>query len=155
VARFDNRDCIMNTKINHLAVCILVIAHQLIGFGWYAAFGNLWLNYHAKTMTDMEQPTDIMPYVVAIIASICVNYALAWLIGRLGATSAAGGLKIALVCWFAFVFVEHATVSIFSAFGTNPWPLVLIDMGRPLVAFALSGLVLGAWQKRAPVTAGQ
>jgi hypothetical protein len=24
----------------------------------------------------------------------------------------------------------------------------LIDMGRPLIAFSISGLVLGAWQKR-------
>lgn len=145
----------MSTRINHLAVGILVIVHQAIGFGWYAAFGNVWLNYHAKTMTDIEQPTDVMPFLVSIIASICVNYALAWLIVRLGAISAIAGLKIALLCWFAFVFVEHATVSAFSAFGTNPWPLVLIDMGRPLLAFAVSGLVLGAWQKRSLAVAGQ
>ena len=38
----------MNNRINHLAVWILVVLHQLIGFGWYAIFGELWLNYHAK-----------------------------------------------------------------------------------------------------------
>jgi len=32
---------------------------------------------------------------------------------------------------FAFVFVEYATISVFSAFETNPWPLICIDMGRP------------------------
>lgn len=125
------------------------MVHQLIGFGWYAAFGNVWLNLHAKTMTDIDNPHDFAPYGVAIVASIFVNYALAWLIARLNATGAVAGLKIALVCWFAFLFVDHATVSAFSAFGTNPWPLVLIDMGRPLVAFAVSGLVLAAWQRRA------
>ena len=78
-----------------------------------------------------------------------VNYALAWLIGRLNVTNAIAGLKIALICWFAFLFVEHATVAMFSSFGTNPWPLTLLDMGRPLLAFAASGLLLGGWPKRA------
>jgi len=144
----------MSSKINHLAVWILVVAHQVIGFGWYAVFGELWLSYHARTMTDIERTHDFVPYLVAIAASIAVNYALAWLISRLNVTIAAAGLKIAIVCWFAFLFLEFATVSAFSAFETNPWPLVFINMGRPFLAFALSGFVLGAWQKRAPAVAG-
>lgn len=138
----------MNNKINHLAVWLLVVLHQIIGFGWYALFGERWLNLHAKTMTDIERTHEYMPYIIAVLAALVVNYALAWLIGRLGAVNAIGGLKIALLCWFSFLFVEHATVSAFSAFETNPWPLVLIDMGRPLLAFVLSGLVLGAWHRR-------
>jgi hypothetical protein len=139
----------MNNKINHLAVWTLVIVHQLVGFGWYWVFGEMWLNYHAKTMTDIERPHDFTPYLCAIAASIFVNYMLAWLIGRLNATNAVAGLKIALACWFAFLFVEFATISAFSAFETSPWPLVLINMGRPLLAWAISGLVLGAWRKSA------
>jgi Protein of unknown function (DUF1761) len=145
----------MNNKINHLAVWILVVVHQLIGFGWYAVFGELWLSYHAKTMTDIERTHDIVAYLMAIVAALTVNYALAWLIGRLKATSAVAGLKIAIVCWFAFLFVEFATVALFSAFETNPWPLVLINMGRPFLAWSVSGLVLGAWQRRGPVASGQ
>ena len=138
----------MNTRINHLAVWILVIVHQLIGWGWYTIFGDLWLNQHAKTMTDIERTHNVGAYVLAIVASIFVNYALAWLIARLNAASALAGLKIALICWFGFLFVEHATIAVFSAFETNPWPLICIDMGRPLVAFAISGLVLGAWRRK-------
>ena len=138
----------MNSRINHLAVWILVVLDQLIGFGWYTAFSNVWLNLHAKTMTDIEQTHDVMPYIMAIVASIFVNYTLAWLMRRLNVTTASDGFKLAVICWFAFLFVEHATVSLFSAFGTNQWPIIFIDMGRAFVAFAISGLVLGAWQKR-------
>ena len=138
----------MNRKINHLAVWTLVVVHQLVGWGWYAIFGNTWLNLHAKTMTDIERTHDWFAYVTAIIASIFVNYALAWLIARLNATNPIDGLKIALLCWFAFLFVEYSTIAMFSAFETNPWPLVFIDMGRPFIAFAISGLVLGAWRKQ-------
>ena len=145
----------MNNKINHLAVWILVVVHQLIGFGWYAVFGELWLSYHARTMTDIERTHDFVPYLVAIAASISVNYALAWLTSRLKATTAIAGLRIAIICWFAFLFVEYSTISAFSAFETNPWPLVFINMGRALLAFALSGLVLGGWRKRGGVVPGQ
>ncbi len=137
----------MNPKINHLAIWILVAVHVLIGWGWYAIFGEMWLNYHAKTMTDIERTHNVSAYLIAIVAAIFVNYTLAWLIARLNAPSATCGLKIALVCWFAFLFVEYSTISMFSAFETNPWPLVFIDMGRPFVAFAISGLVLGGWRK--------
>src|SRR6266536_5732780 len=129
----------MNHKINHLAVWILVAVYFLIGWGWYAIFGEMWLNLHAKTMTDIEQTHNVGAYLVAIVASIFVNYALAWLIARLNATNAIAGLKIAIACWFVFLFVEYSTISAFSAFETNPWPLVFIDMGRPFVAFAISG----------------
>ena len=100
-------------------------------------------------MTDIERTHNVSAYLIAFVASIFVNYALAWLISRLNATNAVAGLKIALICWFAFLFVEYSTISVFSAFETNPWPLVFIDMGRPFVAFSISGLLLGAWRKPA------
>jgi hypothetical protein len=138
----------MTHKIHHLAVWLLVVIHFFVGLGWYALFGEAWLNYHAKTTTDIEAPHSIVPYVIAVIAAIIVNYTLAWLFGRLHVGHALTGLAIALVCWFAFLFVEYATISAFAAFETNPWPLVFIDMGRAFVAFAISGVVLGAWRKR-------
>jgi uncharacterized protein DUF1761 len=139
----------MNKKINHPAVWTLVAVYFLIGWGWYAVFGEMWLNYHAKTMTDIERTHNVGAYIMAIVGSIFVNYALAWLIGRLNAASAVAGLKISMICWFAFLFIEYATICVFSAFETNPWPLVFIDMGRPFLGFAISGLVLGAWRKSA------
>jgi hypothetical protein len=134
-------------RINHLAVWILVVVHQIVGWVWYALFGEMWLNYHALTKTDIEQTHNVGAYLLAIVTAIVVNYMLAWLIARLNAASAVAGLKIALLCWLAFLFVEHATTAVFSSFETNPWPLILIDMGRPFVAWAISGLVLGAWRK--------
>ena len=138
----------MNSRINHLAVWILVVIYFLIGWAWYGIFGEKWLNLHARTMTDIERTHNVGAYALAIVTAIIVNYALAWLIGRLNATNAVVGLKIALLCWFAFLFVEYSTIAVFSAFETNPWPLIFIDMGRPFIAFAISGLVLGAWRKR-------
>jgi hypothetical protein len=99
-------------------------------------------------MTDIEGSFGITPYFIAVGAAILTNYSLAWLIYKLHAPSALTGLTIALICWLGFLFVQYAAISAFSAFETNPWPLVFIDMGRPFIAFAISGLVLGAWRKR-------
>jgi len=137
----------MSRTINHLAVWILVIVHQLVGWGWYTVFGEKWLNLHARTMTDIERTHNVGAYVFAVFTAIVVNYTLAWLIGRLDVANALAGLRIALVCWFAFLFVEYTTISLFAAFETNPWPLICIDMGRPLLAFSISGIVLGTWRK--------
>ena len=139
---------VMNTRINHIAVWVLVVVYFLIGWGWYAIWGDTWLNLHAKTATDIERTHSVGAYVLAFVASVVVNYTLAVLIARTNPTSVWCGLKVALACWFAFVFMEYATISVFSAFETNPWPLICIDMGRPLLGFAISGIVLGAWRQR-------
>ena len=138
----------MNVRINHAAVLILVVVHQLVHVGWYYIFGDKWLNLHARTATDIEQTHNVGAFALAVVTAIIVNYALAWLIARLSVTTATGGLKIAFICWFTFLFVEYSTIAVFSAFETNQWPLILIDMGRPLLAWSISGLVLGAWQRK-------
>lgn len=140
----------MAYRIHHLAVWLLVVIHFFIGLGWYALFGEAWLNYNARTMTDIEPPHSAIPYLVAIVAAVVINYALAWVFTKLQVSHALTGLRVALICWFAFLFVTYATISAFSAFETNPWPLVFINMGRPLIAFAISGIVLGAWRKSEP-----
>jgi len=134
--------------INHVAVWILAVVYFLIGWGWYAIWGTTWLNLHAKTATDIENTHSIGAYVLAFVAAVIINYALAMLISKANPKSALCGLKLGLLCWFAFVFMEYATIMVFSAFETNPWPLICIDMGRPLLGFAISGYVLARWRQR-------
>lgn len=139
----------MNTKINHLAVWILVVVDQCIGGLWYHVFAEPWIGYHGKLMTDVDQETGgFAPFIVSIAAAIAINYTIAWLIGRLNLKSAGGGLRIALICWVAFLLMPYATIEAFSAFGRNAAQIVLINMGHTLILFALAGAALGAWQKR-------
>jgi hypothetical protein len=139
----------MSTRINHAAVWLLVVLHQLIAWGWYSIFGETWLNLHARTMTDIDRTHNMSAYLLGVVTAVVVNYALAWLFARLDVNSAVSGLTTALFCWAAFLFMEHATIAVFSSFETNPWPLILIDMGRTFITFGVSGLVLGGWRRRA------
>src|SRR5436309_3436653 len=118
----------MNTRINYIAVWVLVVVYFLIGWGWYAIWGDTWLNLHAKTATDIERTHCVGAYVLAFVASVVVNYTLALLIARTNPTRVWCGLKVALACWFAFVFMEYATLSVLSAFETYAWPAFWIDM---------------------------
>lgn len=137
----------MTARVNHAAVWLLVVIHELVAWGWYALFGEKWLNLHARTMTDIDRTHNAGAYVLGVVTAIIVNYALAWLLARLNVTNAKSGLTTALFCWFAFLFVEYATIAVFSSFETNQWPLIAIDMGRPLIAWSISGLVLGGWRR--------
>jgi uncharacterized protein DUF1761 len=92
---------------------------------------------------------DPTPFVISIIAAIVLNYTLAWLFRSLNVASALTGLKIALICWFAFLFADYATIEAFSAFGRNFCQIIFIDMGRTFLTFAIAGLLLGAWRKSA------
>ena len=136
----------MNVRINHKIVWILVVIYFLIGWGWYAIFGDIWLNQHAKTATDIERTHNVGAYVLAFFAAIVINYVLAILIARTNPETFWCGVKVALALWIV-VFLEYATISVFSAFETNPWPLICIDMGRPLIGMAISGFVLGRFRK--------
>src|SRR5258708_22875042 len=109
----------MPNKINHLAVWVLVIVHQLVGWGWYTIFGENWLNLHARTMTDIERTHSVGAYLLAIVTAIVVNYALAWLIARVNSTNAIAGLKVSILCCFAFLFVAHPTIAVISSLDTH------------------------------------
>src|SRR4051794_20923260 len=63
-------DSVMNSRINHVAVVVSAIVQWIIGGVWYAALGNVWLNLHAKTMTDIETPNAVLPYVIAFLAAL-------------------------------------------------------------------------------------
>src|SRR5438105_15379394 len=122
----------MNVRINLKVVWILIVVYFLIGWGWYAIFGEAWLNQHAKQATDIERTHNVGAYVLAFAASIVINYVLAVLIARTNPESFWCGVKVALAIWF-ILFLEYANISVFSVFESNPWPIILMYLGSALL----------------------
>ena len=60
----------MAVRINHAAVWVLVVVHFLLGWGWYAVWGEKWLNLHARTMTDIDRTHNVSAYLLAIATAI-------------------------------------------------------------------------------------
>jgi|SRR5438045_2710602 len=140
----------MTNKINHLAVWVLVIVHQVVGWGWYT---NL-----RREMAQPSRPHNdryrAHPQRRRLRFGDCYGDYCQLYAGVADRSRECHERNCRFESrappWFAFLFVEHATIAVFSSFETNQWPLILIDMGRPLVNFAISGLVLGAWRRPAP-----
>ncbi|MEO8666119.1 MAG: DUF1761 domain-containing protein [Ignavibacteria bacterium] len=132
-------------KINHVAVWILVIVHQAIGAGWYSpvAFAGQWTELMGKSMSDFEN-AGFTPFIFSIINAIIMVYSMAWLFKKLNVENFISGMRYAFVFWLAFLFVELAT---FNSFEMRPFGLTLIDSGKSLVTFMVSGFALGLWKK--------
>jgi len=119
--------------------------HQIIGAMWFSPFlfAEKWMQLMGKSMQDFEN-ADITPYIISIINAIILNYAMAYLFLKLNVENFMRGLYYAFIFWFAFLFVELLT---FNAFELRPIGLTLIDSGKSLVTFLISGFVLGTWKK--------
>jgi len=134
-----------NLKINHVAVWILVLVHQIIGGMWYSqiGFAGIWTELMGKSTSDFQN-AGFMPFIFSIVSAIIMVYSMAWLFKKLKVENFANGLRYAFIFWFAFLFVELAT---FNSFELRPFELTLIDAGKSLVTFLITGLILGVWKK--------
>ena len=134
-----------NQKINHIAVWILVVAHMVVAFLWYASFlfGSKWMELLNKTEQDFASSSPVK-YVIAIIAALAMTYLLAWLFKELKVNTVLKGLLYSLVFCIGFLFLEMLTIGIFSL---KPFGLTAIDGGMYLVNFLIAGAVLGGWKK--------
>jgi len=134
----------MDRQINHLAVWVLVVLHQLIPMGWYSAFAVKWMALIGKNADDFKD-VSMTPYFVAIISAIVTVYMTAWLFCKLNIDNAVSGLKTAFLLWFCFLFWQVLTSD---QFHVRPLELSLLNAGNTLIIFVVTGLVLGAWQKK-------
>lgn len=132
-------------KINHAAVWILVLVHQIIGAVWYSPFffAEKWVEFTGKSMSDFSN-ASIVPYFISIAASIITTYTIAYLFKKLSVANFVTGMYYAFIFWFGFLFVELAT---FNSFELRPFGLTLINGFKSLVTFLVTGFVLGLWKK--------
>ena len=133
-------------RINHLAVFVLVIVHQIFGFVWYSpyVFGNAWLTYVGKTSPQLNH--NPIPYILSILSSLFLCYTIAILYRFLSIQTVLKGIIVAFVFWFSFLFLNTATQE---TFAVRPLRLILINTGGQLVLYLLTGAVLASWRGKA------
>ena len=135
-----------NFKINHLAVIVCIVLLHALGFLWYGAlFGEKWMSLIGIDMaTAGANPPSPLVWVLNFIAVVAPLYLLAWLFTKLNITSGVQGAIIGFLISFCFHHLWEMNNNMFAG---APYGLAWITGGYSLVAFALSGFILGAWTK--------
>ena len=134
-------------SLNYLAIIVGVIINQALGAAWYGAWGKPWMAEVGLTQEDMEAMKGTAqqwyPYVVAIVSALVFTLALAVLIQGMGAKDFVDGLTLGLLAAIAFVVTAYATTY---SFESRSLKLFLINIGYPLISYAIIGVLLAVWQ---------
>lgn len=133
-------------KHNHLAIWIVIVAHQILGFVWYAPqlFLNPWLEGQGKTYSQFTPPDPIQ--IIWAIATTIINvYVLSWLVGKLGAKTFMDGAKIGIIL---FVGISLLDVAAHYKFLGIKDTVLFIDLGLIFINTVLTAGVLAAWRKK-------
>ena len=134
-------------SLNYLAVLVGIIFNQVFGAAWFSVWSKPWMAGVGLTMEDMEAmkgtPRQWYPYVVAIVSALVFTLGLAVLVQGMGADNVVEGLTLGLLAAVAFIATAYATTYSFEGRGLK---IFLINIGYPLISYALIGILLAAWQ---------
>ena len=132
--------------LNYLAIVAAVAVNMIAGALWYSPllFARPWMAANGFTEEQIKaQGSATRGYVVSVIASIVIAFAIALFAQAAGAVTAVDGLLLGLAAGVGFVMTTSAANYVFE---DRPLKLYLINSGYPVVSFTLIGLLVGAWQ---------
>ena len=132
--------------VNYLAVIAAIAVNMIVGAVWYSPllFARPWMVANGFTEEQIKaQGSATRGYIVSVIASVVIAFAIALFAQAAGAGAAIDGLLLGLAAGVGFVATTSATNYIFES---RPLKLYLINAGYPVVSFTLIGLLIGAWQ---------
>ncbi len=112
----------------------------MLGWGWYALFGNAWMQGLGKTKGDM--PRTPVPFIIVGIGCLLMAWMLAGLMGHLANVTVRGGIITAFFVWVGFVLPTTATNQAFQ--GVRP-VVTVIDTAHWLAVLLLMGAIIGAF----------
>ena len=131
--------------INYLAVAAAIILNMVLGALWYGPlFGKPWMALNNLTMEMIkEQGSPIKQYAVAVIASVIISIAIAFVAEAAGVANAAEGAMLGAIMSVGLVATAFGTSYMFESKALRHH---LINAGYPVAAAVLIGTLIGAWQ---------
>jgi len=132
----------MQVSINYLAVLTAAVAGFLVGWGWYTAFGKVWMAGLGKTKEDCDKKPSPASFVIAAVSCLLMAWMLAGLMGHLSNITIRGGIISAFFVWAGFVLTTVTTNHAFE--GIRP-VVTAIDAGHWLALLVVMGAIIGAF----------
>jgi hypothetical protein len=136
------------SSVNHVAVWVAGIVQFMLGAGWYTALSRVWMAGIGKDEVQLaaEMGHSPLPYIISLATGLVIAYTLAWLLPKVGASSAAGGAKTGALLGLALI---GTTLAQNYGFEARPVSLWLINAGYMIVGMAIMGAIVGHWRKAA------
>ena len=137
-------------KVKYPAVIVATIVHFFLGALWYSPllFGNKFIELMKWTpdqLQQLENESHATELLLAFLASLVMVYMLALFIQYTKASSAVGGIQIALLVWLGFIVTTLLPGVLFERRSVG---LFAIDIAHHFVGCILVGAILGAWRLR-------
>lgn len=139
---------------NWWAIIVAAIANFALEAIWYVMFMDKWLAGIGRSRAWLLNSVDRIPewqqYLTAFVCAVVMAAAISCVVQLTGPQTAYRGMRVATALWMGFNITVWATEYVFEV---RPWSLFFINAGFWLVGMNLMGLIVGAWKKKAPVTA--
>ena len=134
-------------SLNYLAIIVGIIINQALGAAWYSALGKPWMAGVGLTMEDLEAMKGTArqwyPYVVSAVSALVFTLGLALVIQGMGAEDVVDGLILGLLAAIGFIATSYATTYSFEG---RSLKIFLINIGYPVISYAIIGVLLAVWQ---------
>lgn len=100
--------------INHPAIFILTIVHQLLGGLWYGwLFKQPWLHGVGKSLQDVEPKRHPALFLIPLLAGLLLNYVLAAILSYGPGPSVKRGVLWGLILWGGVILPDTLTHHVF------------------------------------------
>jgi len=132
--------------VNLLAVVVAAVVGMAIGMFWYspAFLGKAWIKASGMSKGDMKKGKKGMggKMLLGFISTFVMAYALAILIGVVGASTFSGGITAGLFAGIGFI----ATLLVGNVIWEGkPWNLYFINTFYWLVVLGVEGAIIASW----------
>lgn len=131
---------------NHLAVWIMVVANQVLGYLWYAPFLflNPWLAGQERTPEQLSAmgPT---PLIWSIVTNVLATYTLSWLVFKLNVNGFMAGAKLGFILFTGFSLLALGAHYKFLGIADS---VMLIDLGALLIWTVLAAGMFATWKRK-------
>lgn len=130
--------------INHPAVIVAAISDFVVGALWYSPlmFFKAWMKENGFEESDLGKRNPGLLYGMTFILSLLISYNLAAFLGDAN-TDMIWGLSAGILAGLGFASFAFCIVAFFEQKSIK---YMLINSGYITVAFALKGLIIGAWR---------
>jgi hypothetical protein len=142
-------------RLNWMAIGVAGVVDWLLGAVWFTAFANQWragLRMAPEEMQAYMSHPNYWPYLVALLCSVLMAYAIARLVRGSETHGMLRGMRVGILVGLAAA-VAMITEMVFEA---RLGSFILISSAYPLLGGLLMGLIVGAWKvKGTAETAGR